>query len=521
MAKKKTASPKPPPKSTGKAITHADVRMYRIGTGDCFAIKFFSGATETFTMMIDCGAWSGDKATFETHVKDLKAYLNDKVDVLVVTHEHQDHVLGFERCADLFTKNFTIGKIWMSWAEQDGDDVVEEWKDDIGKKKQALAAASQMLSKAVHAPGFETEMRAMHRGPERLMAHRQFSAVLKDFSDLQMSLDNNGLYAGPLAGMKIVKEQIANGGNGAPTIEYWAPGQIIENIAGLEGVRVYVLGPPQDKGSIAKEDSSDEGETYDHNKDLAKDNAFAAAVNAAVDAVGGGGTADLLPFDVSHEAPAGDPIHATYTATPWRKIDHDWLLNAGSLALRINTGLNNLSLALAIEFEQSGRVMLFPGDAEYGSWASWHDIPWKEKGRGKHDNGTPKHLTEDLLNRTVFYKVAHHLSHNGTAKRRGLEMMTNDDLAAMATLDYGVISNTWKTTMPNRAILADLLKQTRGRLMVLRDEGLFFDAKQKVSLANKIASRRAEMSPAVAKAFEKAHQPPEKDDLFIAFRVLA
>jgi hypothetical protein len=280
---------------------------------------------------------------------------------------------------------------------------------------------------------------------------------------------------------------------------------------------VYVLGPPQDRASIAKEDSSDEGETYEHNKDLAKDNAFAAAVNA----LGAAGTANPLPFDVSHEATTSDPIHATYAGTPWRKIDHDWLLSAGSLALRINTGLNNLSLALAIEFEKSGRVMLFPGDAEYGSWSSWHDIKWKEKGRGKHDDGKPKHLTEDLLNRTVFYKVAHHLSHNGTAKRKGLEMMTHDDLAAMATLDYAVISNTWKTTMPNRAILADLLKQTRGRLMVLRDEGLFFDAKQKVPLADKMASTRAEMSPAVAAAFAKVHQPPKKDDLFIAFRVMA
>src|SRR5687768_17753853 len=116
MAKKKTApKKKPAPTSTGKAITHADVRMYRLGTGDCFAIKFFSGQTETFTMMIDCGAWSGDRAVFEKHVKDLKAYLNDKVDVLVVTHEHKDHVLGFERCADLFTTNFTVGKIWMAW----------------------------------------------------------------------------------------------------------------------------------------------------------------------------------------------------------------------------------------------------------------------------------------------------------------------------------------------------------------------------------------------------------------------
>ena len=77
------------------------------------------------------------------------------------------------------------------------------------------------------------------------------------------------------------------------------------------------------------------------------------------------------------------------------------------------------------------------------------------------------HFTEDLLSRTVFYKVSHHLSHHGTAERLGMAMLTHPDLAAMATLDYHVISANWQNTMPNRALLRDLLKQTRGRLMVM------------------------------------------------------
>lgn len=515
MAKTHPAS-KPKPTANGKPITHADVRMYRIGTGDCFVVKFFSDQDETFKLMIDCGAWSGDKAVFEKHVKDLKAYVNNAVDVLVVTHEHKDHVLGFERCASLFTSGFTVGQVWMSWAEEDGDDLVEAWKKDIGQKKMALASAAGRLAAAVDQPGFQAEMRSVHRGGERLKAHRRFSAVLKDFTDLQMALGANGDYIGSLAGMKIVKEQICKKATGTPKVAYRKPGQIIENIAGLDGVRIYVLGPPRNQASITKEDSSEEGETYAHNKELAKDNAFALAVNEA----GGPNAAGVLPFDASHEAGPHDAVRQAYADSSWRRIDHDWLMAAGALALRINTGLNNLSLALAIEFE-SGRVMLFPGDAEYGSWESWHQIKWNENGRGKHDDGTPKHLTEDLLNRTVFYKVAHHLSHNGTAKRKGLEMMTHKDLAAMATLDYAVISDSWTSTMPNAGILADLLTQTRGRLMVLREDGLFFDAKKTVRLSDKVASARAEMPAAIGKVFKAAHQPPKKDDLFIAFRVMA
>jgi hypothetical protein len=268
------------------------------------------------------------------------------------------------------------------------------------------------------------------------------------------------------------------------------------------------------------EDSGAEGETYPHNKELAKSNAFSRAVSALA---AGGSAPGVLPFDEKFEGGKDDPVKRAYDGdeSHWRRIDHDWLSSAGSLALRLNTGLNNLSLVLAIEFVESGRVMLFPGDAEYGSWDSWHKIAWKEKGRGKNPDGSFEHLTEDLLNRTVFYKVAHHLSHNGTARRKGLDMMTDKDLAAMATLDYGVISSSWTGTMPNQGLLDDLLTKTRGRLMIMRTDKLFFDARKKVRLEPKIEKAREEMSPAELNAFNKAHQPPKESDLFIEFRVKA
>ena len=312
--KREEATPKPAPKSTDKAITHADVRMYALAPA-LFAIKFFSGDTETFTVMIDCGAWSGDKAVFETHVKDLKTYQRQGGR----SRRHprtQDHVLGRTMRGSVL-KNFVVGKIWMS--PRGTATIWSRRGKGRGQKKKALAAAAQKLSTAVHARGFGAEMRSLHRGEERLKAHKRFSAVLKDFADLQMSLDNNGLYAGPLAGMKIVKEKIANGGNGAPTIEYWAPGQIIENIAGLEGVRVYVLGPPQDKASIAREDSSDEGETYDHKGPGQTTRCRRRQLGAA-------GTANLLPFDVSHQRPP--PIRLRHAGRPLAQDRSRLALNA-------------------------------------------------------------------------------------------------------------------------------------------------------------------------------------------------
>ena len=51
---------------------------------------------------------------------------------------------------------------------------------------------------------------------------------------------------------------------------------------------------------------------------------------------------------------------------------------AGRLALQLDSDTNNTSLVLAIELIASGRVLLFPGDAQVGNWLSWHEgIEWK------------------------------------------------------------------------------------------------------------------------------------------------
>jgi hypothetical protein len=148
----------------------------------------------------------------------------------------------------------------------------------------------------------------------------------------------------------------------------------------------------------------------------------------------------------------------------WRTIENEWLYTAGSLAIRLNSHINNTSLALAIEFSPDGKVMLLPGDAEYGSWESWHLIKkWEKAGK----NG--KSLAEDLLNRTVFYKVSHHLSYNGTALTKGIEMMNSPQLATMVTLDRTRIASKWKTTMPNKKLLAELITRCQGRCFIMNE----------------------------------------------------
>jgi hypothetical protein len=99
----------------------------------------------------------------------------------------------------------------------------------------------------------------------------------------------------------------------------------------------------------------------------------------------------------------------------------------GQFALQLDGAINNTSLVLAIELEGSGSVLLFPGDAQVGSWLSWHEHQWKVKRGDKTETVT----AEDLLKNTVLYKVSHHGSHNATVKDKGLELMTHSDLVAM------------------------------------------------------------------------------------------
>lgn len=483
-------------------ITSTKVRMYRMGTGDCFVLKFFSEEEEIFTMMIDCGTWSGSKEKLTPYIQDIKSYVNNHLNVLVITHEHKDHVHGFDVCEELFTNDFTVDKIWMGWTENDKNPKEKKWQKEFGEKKKALALAAKRLNEIVKDENYVKNIKNEFNGINVLNFQKQFAANVNDFNELHNGL-KKGDYVGSLAGMKVVKEKIVKN-----NIDYFSPGDIIEKTPNLEGIKFFVLGPPKKWEGQVNLLEGEIGETYVHNKKLIEHQAFSAAVLNLSDDI----NEDIMPFD-EHYTIDDSKTKSKYTKTEntWRKIDHEWLNSTGNLALRINSITNNLSLALAIEFEESGKIMLFPGDAEYGSWLSWHKIQWAAECRNEK-----LHLTEDMLSRTVFFKVAHHLSHNGTAERLGMDMMTHPDLVSMATLDYNTISSTWKGTMPNRALLKSLVSKTKGRLIVMNDDGLLYDKTNNIYLKDKIKSERKKMSPKELEDFNSAFSEHE---LYFEFNV--
>ena len=76
----------------------ASVRMYRQGLGDCFLITLPKQDRTPWHMLIDCGVILGTQGVndrLSEVIADITADTGGRVDVLVITHEHYDHVAAF------------------------------------------------------------------------------------------------------------------------------------------------------------------------------------------------------------------------------------------------------------------------------------------------------------------------------------------------------------------------------------------------------------------------------------------
>ncbi len=473
------ADPTPTMKAPKSGVT---VRMYRQGLGDCFLLAFpASRGSRPRFMLIDCGVLLGTPGGAE-RVRAVVAHILEstggRIDVLVATHEHWDHLSGFEQARDLFDR-LKIGEVWVAWTEDPEDPVSRSLRRDRANALRALTATVAHLRES-------GDKDALRRADG-------MSSVLGFFGD------PSGLgVAGKPGGIEQAMDYAV--GRGKPP-RYRTPGEGPLPIPGAAGARVYVLGPPKDLDFLKRSDPRS-GEAYEARLALDEKAAFVSAVLHAQEKAGERpmspeekAAAKLaFPFDkvfrVAPEAAKKDAFfQELYYGFPgkasdnrlteedleWRRIDTDWLGSAGSLALKLDSDTNNTSLALAIELVPSGKVLLFPGDAQAGNWNSWHKLEWQRKGG---DTGDPKDpvTAADLLSRTVLYKVGHHASHNATLREKGLEMMAHPDLVALIPVDEqmahkpkGGSPKGWD--MPFPPLLKRLEEKTNGRVLRV-DRGL-------------------------------------------------
>ena len=440
-------------------VDHINVRMYRMGTGDFFLLQFKKREKVTFNLLIDCGCIQAKKEDFKTYVRQLAKDTHGVIDLLIVTHEHADHINGFELASEVFEKEITIKTVWFAWTESKEDNLANDLRENHSAVRAAVASATEKLTGLMKDKYFESIYQDDHNFKFLQEGKKMFIASLGKVNNL--NVNKNKQSDGPIPTLEDLLRSYGVIKN-KTTVKFCDPGEKFENLPGAEGIRFFVLGPPKAEEWMKAKEKKGEGYEKRQQKSTV-DLAFLNAVKSLDDL-----SMDTCPFDDEYIDESNDRVKQLYSSTEnrWRSIEHDWLFSAGSLALKYESSVNNTSLVIGIQFMDSERVLLFTGDAETANWKSWHEgLSWKIKAGGKTKTVDAKYL----LNNTVFYKVGHHLSQNGTAKEEGLEMMPDDDLCAMVALDLKKIMSGWLNTMPNDMIGAELIRKTKGNLFLLGD----------------------------------------------------
>jgi hypothetical protein len=415
------------------------IRMYCQGLGDCFLLTFHTNPkSKPSRVLIDCGVFlntPGESHRLRAVADNLFKETNGKIDLLIVTHEHWDHISGFSHAQDIFEK-FTFGAVWLSWAENPDDPDARAIKADLGKKRSQLKAAVGLARKKLAMAG-AADAERLKQDMESSLGLLGFFGPLRSERTSLAAAKSDRMDLGET--MNWLREKVK-------TKDFCRPGERRE-IPGAEGVHAFVLGPPRGASQLRKMNpTGDQGYKIAGAVPRSAQLSMFGAVEWAESSDATTAAIPPCPFEprfrIGMDEAKDDPYFRRHYGFPddpmadsvatWRRIDQDWLSGGLSrLALQLDIGVNNTSLALAFELPD-GRTLIFPGDAQIGNWLSWGALKFQTVDKAGR---SVEVSSKDLLNRAVFYKVGHHGSHNATLRVGGLEEMTSGELVAMIPTD--------------------------------------------------------------------------------------
>lgn len=358
-------------------IDQLNVRMYKMGFGDCFLLTF-GGKTgrkrdADVHVLIDCGSITEGSAQVSRVAQDVIATITPangkpRLELVVATHRHRDHVGGFK---DPAWSGVEVGEVWMPWTE----DRLDPAATRLRNRQSAFAMA---LSKAAAVAGMSEDDDPLDGtapppgGDEKAASKRATYAMALNAltNEKAMATLHTGFAGRPPRHFLPVKDVACEA----------------RKLAGLPGVRIHVLGPPRDEAAMANMNPPD-GSAYLRQRAAAADG---ETVNDAA-AFPASWHLDRAAFDKGHP-------RSTFSLDYQNKVDTIAEEPDGDLAAAIDRAVNNTSLILM--FEVGDQWLLFPGDAQWGAWNAALTEP----------------ACRALLARTTFYKVGHHGSHNATPK---------------------------------------------------------------------------------------------------------
>ena len=367
---KKKVAPKPSTASKGAPQGRSlSITMYNVGFGDAFLVEIPAKA-RTHRILFDCGSIKANGEAIDDVVNRIINDCTDQhgshIDLLVATHRHRDHVSGF---ASERWNAVTVGEVWMPWTEDPRDPKARKIRET--QSKLALALDSSLAVSAAASPAAAASL-----APIRTMVGNALT------NEAAMGTLHTGFLGAPTRRFLPAKDAGVD--------------PIVLNQ--LPEVQFFVLGPSRDE-SVIRDMDPPKGEGY-------------LAMRAGLDQTGG----------------CPEPLAPEWRYTPFASgVDEQWLSagdrkmissfsqdDALALAVSLDKAVNGTSLLIVMKVGQSH--LLFPGDAQWGTWRAAMAVPeWRT-----------------LLKKTAFYKIGHHGSHNATPVSLVTDLLP-DGFAAMAS----------------------------------------------------------------------------------------
>lgn len=376
---------------------------YDVYFGDCFLL-IFEYAQGRKSVLMDFGSTGKGKTqgpdadkdeestgermlTIANHIKET---CGGKLDVVVATHRHKDHIYGFGlKEPGRIIRECLPELVIQPWTENPDDN------RDLTKK--ALVDANGF--KASPHQNFANMLNDMHNVAEAIeneaenlsdgsVFAKPISAELRD--KIVFAADDN-----KVKNRKAVDNLNAMGSPPTGESHYVCYGyDKIDWEKFLPGVKVHILGPPtleQSDEITSATSSSDEFWS------LQAMNKYFWGVQSATTSAARGGTGK--PLFGSDKVMKTRPANVRWFIRQLRNIRANQLLE---IVRFVDGALNNTSVILL--FEVDDQKLLFPGDAQIENWQYALKM-------AKSDAKISKLLTE-----TTLYKVGHHGSRNATPK---------------------------------------------------------------------------------------------------------